>query len=366
MPSSLLYPIPQAAVRAFLASGRRHFLVTGGKGTGKSTLLAAVLPLLGAGSEPDILTFAQPKQAVYLRRTATGERTRIGVFDATLPGPDTRMRSLPEGFCTLGMAALAAAPAGGWVSVDEIGYLETTCAPYCDALRAVFARCRVAAAVRKAELPFLKELLTRPDVFVLDLDRPFDPGCVILASGLGVRFGAGGKLLVPFHGRPLLGRALDATTGLFRPNRRIVVTRSEAAAAFCRSEGVPVKLHALPNRSDAIRLGLEALGAPEGCLFCPADQPLLTVETVQALLLCAAHDPGAVWRPAHEGEPGAPVFFPQFLLSRLKTLAPGQGGRSLLKAAPCPVRLLDCPDGRELADIDTPAALAALEAAAES
>lgn len=366
MPSSLLYPIPQAAVRAFRASGRRHFLVTGGKGTGKSTLLAAVLPLLGAGSEPDILTFAQPKQAVYLRRTATGACTRIGVFDPSLPGPDTRMQSLPEGFCTLGMDALDAAPAGGWVSVDEIGYLETTCAPYCDALRAVFARCRVAAAVRKAELPFLKELLTRPDVFVLDLDRPFDPGCVILASGLGVRFGAGGKLLVPFHGRPLLGRALDATTGLFRPNRRIVVTRSEAAAAFCRSEGVPVKLHTLPNRSDAIRLGLEALGTPEGCLFCPADQPLLTVETVQALLLCAAHDPGAVWRPAHEGEPGAPVFFPQFMLSRLKTLAPGQGGRSILRDAPCPVQLLDCPDGRELADIDTPAALAALEAAAES
>lgn len=365
MAVSLLYPIPRAAVRAFLASGRRHFLLTGGRGAGKSTLLAAVLPLLGAGNVPTILTFARPKQGVYLRRPATGECTRIGVFDPALPGPDTRMRPLPEGFRTLGMAALAAAPAGGWVSVDEIGYLETTCAPYCDALRTTFDRCRVAAAVRKADLPFLKALLTRPDAFVLDLDRPFDPGCVILASGLGVRFGPGGKLLVPFHGRPLLGRALDATAGLFRENRRIVVTRSEEAAAFCRSEGVPVRLHALPNRSDTIRLGLEALGNPEGCLFCPADQPLLTAETVQALLFCAAHDPGAVWRPAHKGEPGAPVFFPQCLLSRLKTLAPGQGGRSILRDSPCPVRLLDCPDGRELADIDTPAALAALEAAAK-
>ena len=87
-----------------------------------------------------------------------------------------------------------------------------------------------------------------------------------------------------------------------------------------------MKLHTLPNRSDTIRLGLEALGVPEGCLFCPADQPLLTVETVQALLLCAAHDPGAVWRPAHEGEPGAPVFFPQFLLSRLASRPPGRAG----------------------------------------
>ena len=35
------------------------------------------------------------------------------------------------------------------------------------------------------------------------------------------------------------------------------------------------------------------------------------------------------------------------------------------KDAPCPVRLLDCPDGRELADTDTPADLAALETAAQ-
>lgn len=363
MSSALMYPIPRAVVRAFAASGKRHLLLTGGRGAGKSTLLGAILPLLGAGDPPDILTFARPGQAVFLRCNAAQEPTPIGVFDASLPGPDTRMRPLPQGFGP-GIAALNAAPAGNWVSVDEIGYLETSCPSYCDALRAAFARCRVMAAVRKADLPFLQELLSRPDVFVLDLDRPHDPGCVILASGLGRRFGPGGKLLVPFRSRPLLGRALDATNRLFRQDRRIVVTRSEQAADFCRAEGVPVLLHAQPHRSDTIRLGLEALGTPEGCLFCPADQPLLTAETVQALLFCAAHDPAAVWRPAHGGVPGAPVFFPHFLLPRLKTLAPGQGGRSILKDAPCPVRLLDCPDGRELADTDTPAALAALEAAA--
>lgn len=364
MSPSLLHPIPGAAARAFLASGKRHFLLTGSKGAGKSTLLAAVLPLLGAGDGPDILTFARKGQGVYLR-TARGACTPIGVFDPSLPGPDTRMRPLPDGFAP-GIAALDAAPAGAWVTVDEIGYLETGCAPYRATLGAAFDRCRVAAAVRKADLPFLRALLARPDVFVLDLDRPHDPGCVVMASGLGVRFGPGGKLLADFQGRPMLGRALDATDRLFSPNRRVVVTRSEDAAAFCRKEGVPVLLHALPNRSDTIRLGLEALGDPEGCLFCPADQPLLTAETVQALLFCATHDPDAVWRPAHDGQPGAPVFFPPCLLPRLKTLAPGQGGRSVLKDAPCPVRLLDCPDGRELADVDTPADLAALEAAAQT
>ena len=161
MSSSLMYPIPRAVVRAFTASGKRHLLLTGGRGAGKSTLLGAILPLLGAGDTPDILTFARPGQAVFLRCNAAQGPTPIGVFDASLPGPDTRMRPLPEGFGP-GIAALNAAPAGNWVSVDEIGYLETSCPSYCDALRAAFERCRVMAAVRKADLHFLKNCFPAP------------------------------------------------------------------------------------------------------------------------------------------------------------------------------------------------------------
>lgn len=349
---------PRAAVRAFGASGRRHLLITGGRGAGKSTLLRGVLPLLGAGMAPAVVTWAEPGRAVWMRCAGMGQSAPIGVFDPALPGPDARMRPVPEGFAP-GIAALGAVPAGAWVSVDEIGYLETGCPAYRAALTAAFDRCRVAAAVRRADLPFLQELLGRPDVFVLDLDRPRTPGCVILASGLGRRFGPQGKLLADYHGRPLLGWALEATGGCFDPGRRVVVTRSEQAAAFCREQGVRVVVHDLPHRSDTIRLGLKALGDVDGCLFCPADQPLLTAETVRALVLCAAHDPAAVWRAARGQEPGAPVLFPRALLARLGALAPGQNGRSVLQDAGCPVRLLDT-DARELLDVDTPADLAAL------
>lgn len=349
---------PRAAVRAFGASGRRHLLITGGRGAGKSTLLRGVLPLLGAGMAPTVVTWAEPGRAVWMRCAGMGQSAPIGVFDPALPGPDARMRPLPQGFLP-GITALEAAPAGSWVTVDEIGYLETACPSYCDALRAAFGRCRVAAAVRKADLPFLQELLSRPDVFVLDLDRTYTPGCVILASGLGRRFGPQGKLLADYRGRPLLGWALEATGGCFDPERRVVVTRSEEAAAFCRRQGVRVVVHDLPHRSDTIRLGLRALGQVDGCLFCPADQPLLGPETVQALTLCAAHDPAAVWRAARGKQAGAPVLFPKKLFPRLMALQPGQGGRSVLQDAPCPVRLLET-GARELLDVDTPADLAAL------
>ena len=159
--------------------------------------------------------------------------------------------------------ARAGAAAGEWASVDEVGYLETTCPDYCAALLALMERKRLLAAVRKQDLPFLQALCQRPDVFCVDLDAPYGRlGCVIMASGLGRRFG-GGKLLARLHGKPLLQYALDATGGLFA--RRVVVTRDPAAAALCRGQGVETVLHSQPSRSDTVRLGLEALagrGAP--------------------------------------------------------------------------------------------------------
>ena len=48
------------------------------------------------------------------------------------------------------------------------------------------------------------------------LYRQFFPqiGCVIMASGLGKRFG-GNKLMADFHGKPMIQRSLNATEGLF-------------------------------------------------------------------------------------------------------------------------------------------------------
>ena len=108
-------------------------------------------------------------------------------------------------------------------------------------------------------------------------------GAVIMASGLARRFGSN-KLLADFGGEPMLCRALAATAGIAP---RLVVTRSEEVHRLCTA---PVLLHALPHRSDTVRLGLSALlrGQPAlcGCLFVPGDQPLLRRSTVDGM--CAA------------------------------------------------------------------------------
>ena len=175
-------------------------------------------------------------------------------------------------------------------------------------------------------------------------------GCVIMASGLGKRFG-GNKLMADFHGQPMIARALAATEALFA--RRVVVTRHADVAAFCREQEVEVVLHDQPYRSDTVRLGLEAVGDPAGCLFCPGDQPLLRRETVAALVSAWETEPDAIWRTGFGGQPGAPILFPKWAFEELRTLPEGKGGSFLAKKYPERVRLLPVRDKYELMDVDT-------------
>ena len=180
---------------------------------------------------------------------------------------------------------------------------------------------------------------------------PAQVGCVIMASGLGNRFG-GNKLMADFLGKPMITRVLDATEGLF--SKRVVVTRHESVADLCKERGIPVVLHDLPHRSDTVRLGLEAIGDVERCMFCPGDQPLLTRETIESLLLSASNEPEAIWRPGCGSTPGSPVLFPRWTFPELRTLPEGKGGGVVIKSHPEKCRMLNISTPQELQDADTP------------
>jgi len=191
----------------------------------------------------------------------------------------------------------------------------------------------------------------RKDVFYVDPKTPFGSfSCVIMASGRSKRFGSN-KLMASFRDQPLIAHALKATEGIFVS--RVVVTRHEDVASFCRERGVEVIYHDLPDRSDTVRLGLRSALDTKGCLFLPADQPLLRRETVASLVLCAADNPKAIWRAAHAGEPGSPVLFPRWSFSELYFLPQGCGGSHVIRTHVDRVRLLDVHDPREMMDVDT-------------
>lgn len=350
-------PTADSIWNSFRNSGKRHLLLTGSRGIGKTTRLAQLVP----DGTPRIITWAERGKGVFLRETVGGKTARIGSFDETLPGTEKRMRPDKDGFVSLGIPALerCAQAEGEWAFIDEIGYLECEYPDYCDAVWHLMEQKRLLAVVRKQELPFLQSLYSRGDVFLIDLDRPFGRlGCVIMASGEGKRFG-GNKLMADFDGMPMLCRALDATDDIFA--ERIVVTRHADVEALCRERNVPVVRHDFPYRSDTVRLGLQAIGsAVDGCLFCPGDQPLLRHETVAALAMAAVHDRTAIWRAAFGEAAGTPVLFPKRLFPELLSLPRGKGGGILLKKYPEQIRTVSVRDRYELEDVDTPEDLARL------
>lgn len=342
---------------SFRSSGKRHLILTGAKGAGKTTLLSRLFP----HSLPGLTSWAEPEKGVYLKENTSGETVQVGIYDPAPAGRENKMVLLNDGFTSFGVPALERCGASGspWVSVDEVGYLEAQCEAYLDALDRLMQCKQLAAVVRKQQLPFLQALCRREDVFLVDLDDPFgDAGCVIMASGLGKRFGSN-KLMAEFDGRPMLCQILDATEGIF--TRRVVVTRHEAVARLCQERDISCVLHTLPHRSDTVRLGLERLEGAERCMFCAGDQPRLGWETVASLALSAVNTPDLIWRTSYEGTPAAPVIFPSWAFPQLLSLPEGKGGGVVAKQYPDKVRHLPVSDPYELMDVDCPADLDILQ-----
>lgn len=295
-----------------------------------------------------------------MKDVLSGVTVQIGRFDSALGTCENKMSPCREEIERHGVAMLNALCISDspWITVDEIGYLECGCETYIQALRRLLESKQVAAVIRKQELPFLEELCAREDALLIDLDRPFgNAGCVIMASGMGKRFG-GNKLMTDINGEPMICRALNATEGIF--SERVVVTRHKDVAELCEKRGIETVLHDLPLRNHTVRLGLQALGNVERCTFCTADQPLLSRDTVTALALSAKSEGSFIWRTAANGQVGSPVSFPKDFFSELLSLPDGMGGGYVVKKHPHAVKLLHLSDPRELMDVDTPEELQAI------
>lgn len=179
-------------------------------------------------------------------------------------------------------------------------------------------------------------------------------GCIIMASGLGKRFG-GDKLMTMLYDKPMLQYIIDTTDELFF--KRIVVTRNENVKKWCEEKNIPVIFHEEPNRNDTIRLGLEAFEqyALDGCVFCPADMPFVSKFTLNEML-CLANEPGndhQIIRVSYDDKVGAPVYFGSIFFEQLKSLPNGKGGSVVIKDNSDKLCFVNAKHEHELWDIDT-------------
>jgi len=184
-------------------------------------------------------------------------------------------------------------------------------------------------------------------------------GCVLLAAGAGKRFG-GGKLLHEIEGEPMIQRALRLFSSIpFAA--RVLVTRSEAGEIqqYAREAGIHTVINPDPERGvgSSVSIATQAILASEpqldGILYAVADQPYLTMRSVEDLLAAFTEHPDQIVSLGLGDRRGNPAIFPSEFFSELSALREDIGGGAVIKRYPERLRLVEAGFARELQDIDT-------------
>jgi molybdenum cofactor cytidylyltransferase len=215
----------------------------------------------------------------------------------------------------------------------------------------------------------LKEIPTRPqprDVAPSSAPRAPKIAAIVLAAGKSSRMGAN-KLLMPIKGTPMIARTVDAI--LASPARPIVCVTGnanhEVETALAKRDLTFVHN---PNFADglstSLRAGLNALPKDiDGAIVCLGDMPAVPAAAVAKMV--AAFNPAegrAIIVPAYQGKRGNPVLFARAYFSEIAAVHGDVGAKPVIAEHDDEVYEIEMEDASVLADADTPAAFAALEA----
>lgn len=189
---------------------------------------------------------------------------------------------------------------------------------------------------------------------------------LLLAAGGGRRLGGRPKALLSHHTRPLVEHAVHTLRdGGCRPDVHVVLG-AQAAAVRDRADLSGCVVLDNPGwqegMSSSLRVGLTALrdtGAGAALVFL-VDQPGIGPGAV-ARVRAAYRSPGTIAAASYEGRRGHPVLLGAEHWAGVAAEASGdRGARGYLSRNSAHIRLVDCGDIADPADIDTPADLARL------
>lgn len=185
-------------------------------------------------------------------------------------------------------------------------------------------------------------------------------GGLVLAAGAGSRMGHRPKCLLQIDGVSLLERQLQALSLAGVTPIRVVLghhaDRILQDEAWARWAAQPVHN---PQPDDghvsSLRIGLRAL--PPGLdavVVALADQPLIDVHAVQALLAAFAQRPAGteLLQPSVQGLPGNPVVFSGEVMAQILAGDDHMGVRPWQRAHPAAVHHWETPHGHYRLDVD--------------
>ncbi|HEX5922531.1 MAG TPA: nucleotidyltransferase family protein [Baekduia sp.] len=194
---------------------------------------------------------------------------------------------------------------------------------------------------------------------------------VLLAAGAGSRFGSDGapKVLRPFRGWPLLMWPLAALRdgGV---ERVVVVLGARADEVAEGAELGDVRVARCAEWSEglsaSLRTGVQtaAEDGADAVVIALADQPLLDARAVARVIAARAPSRLDALRATYAGVPGHPTLLESSTFDAIKVLTGDAGARTLLDDPAMRLGLVACDGLGRPDDVDTPEALARLEALA--
>jgi molybdenum cofactor cytidylyltransferase len=195
---------------------------------------------------------------------------------------------------------------------------------------------------------------------------------IMLAAGRSSRMRGANKLLVQHRARPLVAGVVAQVAAAQVVKPLVVVTGHQGDAVQAALAGLPdLRIVANPHYADglatSLRAGLAAVPAEvDGLLVCLGDMPLVGTADIDRLI--AAFNPAegrAICVPVHDGQRGNPVLFARRFLPELLALSGDIGARHIVAANEDSVCEVTMPTPGVLTDVDTPEALAAVQAQAQ-
>ena len=163
------------------------------------------------------------------------------------------------------------------------------------------------------------------------------------------------KQLLLLGEKPVIRRCID--TLLEGGIDRLAVVVSDCGSGFSgHLAGLPLTVAVNDNpasdMAESVRIGLRHLKPGSAVLVSLCDHPLVTVETIKALLHEHRLHPRDIIIPAYKGRRGHPTLFPESVIGEIFT---GITLRDIVRKDPDRVRIVSVHDKGAILDMDTPA-----------
>lgn len=217
----------------------------------------------------------------------------------------------------------------------------------------------------------LMEIVTRPQP--REEEAPHDGkkiAALVLAAGRSSRMGGPNKLLAEIGGRPLVRIAAEEALAS-RASSIVAVTGHQRDRVEAALQGLRVRTVHNPDfaegLSTSLRVGLSSMPADvDGVVVLLADMPQVDAVLIDRLISAFEPKKGAlIVVPVIDGKRGNPVVWSRRFFPDLMALQGDVGARHLIGRYSEAVVEVPVTGKAALADVDTPAALAAIKAELE-